>query len=305
MSGYEGNTPFNKDHRLYSPSRCKSSFGIILFVKIFKIKMLLRVHLNMCLFNCLHTINGILPEGICLWTTFPLRSAFWHYIHHDESWFLVLEPAWITICQRWTRFFLLSLRNPTNELNQSIRILSDCLHKASFDKCIRNNCFFQMCSVAFSPCKRTSLFGYRQHFIIIIWSCSIVPKKQHFSLRFKEVNSKPDLLSKKRKKVTKHQFCYRNNIPLLPTFFPIPNVNANEHSGKISSTTEIEPLSSCSSGWLFNLLGEQLYLVKAIGKRQKKQQQQQQQQSPRYYHVLPRRRVNIPPYGPHARLIRR
>ena len=159
---------------------CKSSFGIILFAKIFKIKMLLRVHLNMCLFNCLHTINGILPEGICLWTTFPLRSAFWHYIHHDESWFLVLERAWITICQRWTRFFLLSLRNPTNELNQSIRILSDSLHNASFDKCIRNNCFFQMCSVAFSPCKRTSLFGYRQHFIIIIWSCSIVPKKQHF-----------------------------------------------------------------------------------------------------------------------------
>ena len=257
----------------------------------------------MWLFNCLHTINGILPEGICLWTTFPPPSAFWHYIHHDDSWFLVLEPAWITICQRWTRFFLLSLRNPTNELNQSIRILSDCLHNASFDKCIRNNCFFQMCSVAFSPCKRTSLFGYRQHFIIIIWNCSIVPKKQHFSLRFKEVNSKPDLLSKKRKKVAKHQFCYRNNIPLLPTSFPIPNVNANEHSGRISSTTEIEPLSSCSSGWLFNLLGEQLYLVKAIGKKQKKQQQQQPQ-SPRYYHVLPRRRVNIPPYGPHTRLIR-
>ena len=116
MSRYEGNTPLNKDHRLYSPLRCKSSFGIILFVKIFKIKMLLRVHLNMCLFNYLHTINGILPEGICLWTTFPLRSAFWHYIHHDESWFLVLERAWITICQRWTRFYLLSLRNPTNEL---------------------------------------------------------------------------------------------------------------------------------------------------------------------------------------------
>ena len=57
-----------------------------------------------------------------------------------------------------------------------------------------------MCSVAFSSCKRTSLFGYRQHFIIITWSCSIVPKKQHSGLQFKEVNSKIDPLGKKKKK---------------------------------------------------------------------------------------------------------
>ena len=64
-------------------------------------------------------------------------------------------------------------------------------------------------------------------------------------------------------------FFYRNNISLLLTSFPIPNVNANEHSGRISFTAEIEPLSSCSSGWLFNLFGEQLYLVKGTGNKQK------------------------------------
>ena len=160
-----------------------------------------------------------------------------------------------------------------------------------------------MCSVAFSSCKRTSLFGYRQHFIIITWSCSIVPKKQHSGLQFKEVNSKIDPLGKKKKKVTKHRFCYRNNIPLLPTFLPIPNVNANEHSGRISSTAEIETLSYRSSGWLFNLFGEQLYHVKAIGNKQKKQQQQQQ--DPRsFLYVLPRLRANIPPSDLHTRLVR-
>ena len=161
-----------------------------------------------------------------------------------------------------------------------------------------------MCSVAFSSCKRTSLFGYRQHFIIITWSCSIVPKKQHSGLQFKEVNSKIDPLGKKKKKkVTKYRFCYRNNIPLLPTFLPIPNVNANEHSGRISSTAEIETLSYRSSGWLFNLFGEQLYHVKAIGNKQKKQQQQQQ--DPRsFLYVLPRLRANIPPSDLHTRLVR-
>ena len=159
---------------------------------MFKIKVLSRVHLNMWLFNSLHTVNGILPEGICLWTTFPPPSAFWHYIRYDDSWFLVLEPAWITICQRWTRFFWLSLRNPTNEWYQSICILS-------FDKCVGNTYFFQMRSKAFSSCKRTSLFGYRQHFKIIRWSCSIVPKNQHFSLQLEEVNSKTDFQVEKKK----------------------------------------------------------------------------------------------------------
>ena len=192
-------TPFfNRDHCLPSALRCKSTFGKF-YVKMFKIKVLSRVHLNMWLFNSLHTVNGILLEGICLWTTFPPPSAVWHYIRYDDSWFLVLEPAWMTICQRWTRFFWLSLRNPTNEWYQPICILSDCLHNASFDKCVGNTYFFQMRSKAFSSCKRTSLFGYRQHFKIIRWSCSIVPKNKHFSFQLEEVNSKTDFQVEKKK----------------------------------------------------------------------------------------------------------
>ena len=263
---------------------------------MFKIKVLSRVHLNMWLFNSLHTVNGILPEGICLWTTFPPPSAFWHYIRHDDSWFLVLEPAWITICQRWTRFFWLSLRNPTNEWYQSICILS-------FDKCVGNTYFFQMRSKAFSSCKRTSLFGYRQHFKIKRWRCSIVPKNQHFSLQLEEVNSKTDFQVEKKKNLRDNGFFfYRNNISLLLTSFPIPNVNANEHSGRISFTAEIEPLSSCSSGWLFNLFGEQLYRVKGTGNKQKETATTTR---PSVVFVLTERITSghIPPYDPHVRLM--
>ena len=138
--------------------------------------------------------------------------------------------------------------------------------------------------------------------MITTWSCSIVPKKQHSGLQFKEVNSKITPLGKK-KKVTKHRFCYRNNIPLLPTFLPIPNVNANEHLSRILSTAEIETLSSRSSGWLFNLFGEQLYHVKAIGNKQKKQQQQQQDPQS-FLYVLSRLRANISPSDLHTRLVR-
>ena len=145
-----------------------------------------------------------------------------------------------------------------------------------------------MCSVAFSSCKRTSLFGYHQHFIIIMWSCPIVPKN---SILVCNLIQKPIFWARK-KKVTRHWFCYWNSISLLSTSPPILDVN-NEHSGRIVST--------CSSGWLLNLFGEQLYFVKAIGNKHVKQQQQQQ--GPRSFlyglrcarSVLPRRRANIPP----------
>ena len=158
-----------------------------------------------------------------------------------------------------------------------------------------------MRSKAFSSCKRTSLFGYRQHFKIIRWSCSIVAKNQHFRLQLEEVNSKTDFQVEK-KNLQDNGFFYRNNISLLLTSFPIPNVNANEHSGRISFTAEIEPLSSCSSGWLFNLFGEQLYLVKGTGNKQKETATTTR---PSVVFVRTERITSghIPPYDPHVRLM--
>ena len=160
-----------------------------------------------------------------------------------------------------------------------------------------------MRSKAFSSCKRTSLFGYRQHFKIKRWSCSIVPKNQHFSLQLEEVNSKTDFQVEKKKICeTTVFFFYRNNISLLLTSFPIPNVNANEHSGRISFAAEIEPLSSCSSGWLFNLFGEQLYRVKGTGNKQKETATTTR---PSVVFVRTERITSghIPPYDPHVRLM--